>query len=116
MLITTLKSLLQTKSAVDTITMLLNSYKSHQIAYLTTQFPSGTNEDIRFVYLCVDTIFPTYLCNLSDCYPNLDALIVKTTKVEIAKLIHKYRITILLTDDKNHYIAHENCRQITIYI
>lgn len=122
MFITTFKSLLENDSLNVIINKLLRGYESQQITYLTTQFPAIYDPYIKFVYMDLPYMFPTYLCNLSDCYPNLDALIIRTEKINVVDLIHKYRITIFLCDDisDNKCTLHErslvfdNDRQITV--
>lgn len=116
MLITTLKTLLEQEDLTCVIMKLLQSKSSKEIVYLTTQFPLEVNDQISFVYLDLAYVYPTYLCNLSDCYPNLDILIVKTTQINIDDLVHKYRITIFLcNDDVEMFLKHEESeRQLTL--
>jgi hypothetical protein len=114
MLITTFKSLLEHESITDVVSKLVQCSDSAEIAILTTQFPSIVDANIKIAYMNIPYIFPTYLCNLSDYYPNIDTLIVRTTKIKPDELIHKYRITILLCADIPTMQVFENNRQITI--
>ena len=113
MLITTFKSLLEREPIHETIEKIINS--STGIAILTTQFPSIVDETVKVAYLDIPRIFPTYLCNLSDYYPNLDVLIVRTKEINLCELVHKFRITIMLCDEINgQRRIFENPRQITV--